>query len=280
MSDWISTKEAMALLGVGSTTIKRWTDDDKLRSMRTKGGHRRFSRSDIDQFLSEQTKPGGNITSARRWIQLLGEQRDYALLRRELTRLHGHFGDWFQSADFLAGVAAQMGADWADGKSSIVEEHIAISTLDLALGIVSASFPIANGAPVCVLATLSREHHALGLSLTRLCMRSAGFDVIWIGVDTPVDELVDYLSKTRPAVLGLSASRWSTDYGFLARAYRELAATCPGTGTELILGGAGAWPEPINVGHLCGSFVQLKDLLAQRPGNLADEHHRSSMDGV
>ena len=53
MTDWIRTKQAMDMLGVGSTTIKRWADENKLRCIRTSGGHRRFHRNDIEQFLKK-----------------------------------------------------------------------------------------------------------------------------------------------------------------------------------------------------------------------------------
>jgi excisionase family DNA binding protein len=52
-TDWISTKEAMKLLGVGSTTIKRWADDGRLPSGRTAGGHRRFSRKDVMRLMPQ-----------------------------------------------------------------------------------------------------------------------------------------------------------------------------------------------------------------------------------
>lgn len=48
MSDLLSTRAAAALLGVGTTTIKRWADEDVLVCVKTAGGHRRFRRSDLE----------------------------------------------------------------------------------------------------------------------------------------------------------------------------------------------------------------------------------------
>lgn len=47
----ITTRAAAALLGVGTTSIKRWTDDGTLACVRTAGGHRRFLRSEVLRLL-------------------------------------------------------------------------------------------------------------------------------------------------------------------------------------------------------------------------------------
>ena len=261
MGEWVCTNTAAKILGVGSTTIRRWADENKLQSIRTDGGHRRFDRAHVESIIRQPVPTGGNVTSCDHWIQQLFENRNVDLHVDEISRLHDELGDWFSVADFLGDVIEQIGNHWVDNKCSVVQEHIASNRLDLALGIVSSSIQVPSGAPVCLLATLSNEHHALGLSLTRLCLRSVGIDVVLIGVDTPVDELVAHIKASDQYLLCLSASRWSTDYGFLARANRKIAAACRETNTEYILGGSGAWPEVIEYGYRCNSFMDLRDEL-------------------
>jgi photoactive yellow protein len=55
----ISTQEAAELLGVGTSSVKRWADDGRLPTIKTPGGHRRFSRRDVKAFgksLKAETK--------------------------------------------------------------------------------------------------------------------------------------------------------------------------------------------------------------------------------
>ncbi len=59
----------------------------------------------------------------------------------------------------------------------------------------------------------------------------------------------------------MPASRRPTNYGFLAGAYLDIASACQDKGIELILGGAGAWPEAIEYGNRCRSSKDLRDLL-------------------
>ncbi|HWF26189.1 MAG TPA: helix-turn-helix domain-containing protein [Solirubrobacteraceae bacterium] len=48
----LSTSQAARALGVSLGTIRRWSDMGHLESDRTPGGQRRFSREQIDQFVS------------------------------------------------------------------------------------------------------------------------------------------------------------------------------------------------------------------------------------
>jgi excisionase family DNA binding protein len=46
----LSLRAAAAHLGVHPTTLRRWADAGELAVLLTPGGHRRFSRADLDQF--------------------------------------------------------------------------------------------------------------------------------------------------------------------------------------------------------------------------------------
>jgi putative resolvase len=53
MSRLISIAEASEMLGVTPKTLKIWTNEQKIKSYRTAGGHRRFRIEDIENFLGE-----------------------------------------------------------------------------------------------------------------------------------------------------------------------------------------------------------------------------------
>ncbi len=48
----LSTSQAARALGVSLGTVRRWSDMGYLDSYRTPGGQRRFSRDQIEQFVS------------------------------------------------------------------------------------------------------------------------------------------------------------------------------------------------------------------------------------
>ena len=59
MYNLIGVKEAAELLGVSTKTIRRWEADGKICSVRTEGGHRRFS---VNELLGN--KPDTSLTVA------------------------------------------------------------------------------------------------------------------------------------------------------------------------------------------------------------------------
>lgn len=51
----LTPREVAELFGVRTTTIARWARAGKLTPLRTPGGHRRYSRQDIQRLLAEAT---------------------------------------------------------------------------------------------------------------------------------------------------------------------------------------------------------------------------------
>ena len=50
-SEWLTLGQAASYLGVAPSTIRTWSDDDRVPFFKTPGGHRRYRRSDLDAFL-------------------------------------------------------------------------------------------------------------------------------------------------------------------------------------------------------------------------------------
>ena len=57
MSKLISVAQASEMLGVTVKTLKIWANQDKIKSYRTAGMHRRFRISDIEKFLGDGIEP-------------------------------------------------------------------------------------------------------------------------------------------------------------------------------------------------------------------------------
>lgn len=48
---FLTTDDVSKLLHVGKSTIKRWTDEGKLKCFRTPGGHRKFKTANVEEFI-------------------------------------------------------------------------------------------------------------------------------------------------------------------------------------------------------------------------------------
>jgi excisionase family DNA binding protein len=56
--DWLTLGQAAKFLGVAQSTIRKWSDQGRVPAFYTPGGHRRYRRHDLEQFL-ERSGPSG-----------------------------------------------------------------------------------------------------------------------------------------------------------------------------------------------------------------------------
>jgi excisionase family DNA binding protein len=49
--DWLTLGQAAKYLGVAQSTIRKWSDQGRVPAFYTPGGHRRYRRADLDNFL-------------------------------------------------------------------------------------------------------------------------------------------------------------------------------------------------------------------------------------
>jgi excisionase family DNA binding protein len=58
--DWLTLGQAAKYLGVAQSTIRKWSDQGRVPAFYTPGGHRRYRRPDLDNFLN-RSGPGGSM---------------------------------------------------------------------------------------------------------------------------------------------------------------------------------------------------------------------------
>jgi excisionase family DNA binding protein len=90
---WVTLAEASRTLGVNESTLRRWADAGQVRTFRTPGGHRRFSRSDLATLTASRPAAGESRTTLgelavsriRRRMQRPPQQTEawYAVLTEE-----------------------------------------------------------------------------------------------------------------------------------------------------------------------------------------------------
>ena len=90
-NQWLSLGDASKMLQVNEATLRQWGDNGYITVYRTPGGHRRFSKSDV-QKLTRQSTPNVNSASKER-------REDSALrrIRRRLAQDDVSQQSWFQS---------------------------------------------------------------------------------------------------------------------------------------------------------------------------------------
>ena len=89
--EWLSLQQASALLGVHPATLRAWSDRGHIASRRTPGGHRRFSRADLEMWLESQRRrePGAELLV----------QNALGRIRMEMTRSEESAPAWLAHFD-------------------------------------------------------------------------------------------------------------------------------------------------------------------------------------
>jgi len=134
-----------------------------------------------------------------------GDQRATADIFREGVRRSQGFLD--AELHLVQPTMYRIGRGWQDNRISIAQEHLATAMVH---GLLAREFATAKSAPPSdrsiVLAGVEGNHHVLGLRIVADAFELAGWDVLYLGANTPTQSLVQMVRDERPNLVGLSAS--------------------------------------------------------------------------
>lgn len=263
--DLLTTREAAKVLGVGTTSIKRWADSGLLRCVKTPGGHRRFPRDAVESFhaIDQGGHGGAEATQGRVdfWMRRLRDGMGVSDIVKQLNKELRGQGAWFEVADSLSMVLEELGRSWVRGDVSVVQEHIISERLMRAFARVAETLSVPANAPTCMLMAAEGEEHTLGLSLAELCLREAGWNTSWVGRKTPVHVACEHILSRDVDMVAVSASEYLGESSVLGDQVERLGRACERRGIPLVLGGMGQWPEEPSYGRRIFTFAELRALL-------------------
>lgn len=241
--------------GIPADTLRKWEQRyGVLRPERTSGGQRRYDELDLArvEWLRERLAEGYRIGEA---AALLGDVeietgRTPAELRRTLfnavaradveaiqTLLDQAFALFpLEQAliRIVAPVLERVGDTWASGELTVAQEHLVSAAVRARLEalLVDASGGVRG---VAVLACIPGELHELGLLMLGSLLRNDGWQVAYLGADTPLEDVLELAERLDATLLCLSAT--------LTEHVRALRAIDVPNGVTVVLGGAAASPR-------------------------------------
>ena len=107
----------------------------------------------------------------------------------------------------LVGGMTIVGEDFRDGILFVPEVLMAANAMKAGMAILRPLLA-ETGAPQqgkMVIGTVKGDIHDIGKNLVSMMMEGAGFDVIDLGINTPVEEYLEAIEKHKPDILGMSA---------------------------------------------------------------------------
>ena len=107
----------------------------------------------------------------------------------------------------LVGGMQIVGVDFRDGILFVPEVLQAANAMKGGMEILRPLLAETGAEPIgkIVIGTVKGDIHDIGKNLVSMMMEGAGFEVIDIGINNPVEKYLDALEKHRPDILGMSA---------------------------------------------------------------------------
>ncbi len=138
---------------------------------------------DLYDGLKEEIEEGVNILLERNWTP-------YKIL-----------------TEALVGGMTIVGADFRDGILFVPEVLLAANAMKGGMAILKPLLA-ETGAPrmgSMVIGTVKGDIHDIGKNLVSMMMEGAGFEVVDIGINNPVESYLEALEEHKPDILGMSA---------------------------------------------------------------------------
>ena len=255
--------------GVAPDTLRKWEQRyGILRPARTAGGQRRYDEADVArvQWLHARLEEGYRIGEA---AALLGggevpvsrtpEELRVAILQAAergegdttgllLDQCFAVSGLADALADVVVPLLHAVGEGWESGRLTVAQEHLVSSAVRTRLDRLLAD---ARGSVrgVAVLACAPGERHELGLLMVAVMLRADGWQVDYLGADTPLGDALGLAETVDARMLGLSVAMAER----LEQLGDELAGRRVPRRLALVLGGRGV--DAAGAGRLGARYV-------------------------
>ncbi len=257
---YLSTREVADLLTVTETTVKRWTDSNKLNCTKTLGGHRKYTLQDIEYFAKENKLALAGVTAPLSKSQL--ERLGYAVFSRNydkiieiiieeamegdregmfellmyLVKNRMKFADLID--DLIQPALEKIGKLWQLNKLDVNAEHLASHTIKTAMSRLIVHLPQQRKKNIKILCACSEgEYHDIGLQALGYELELKGFKMLYLGADTPFKSLVKVIKLEKPNFILISATAPSITVTNFMNGIKEVYKAAKANEAKLVLGG-------------------------------------------
>ena len=260
-----SIGDVSSITGLSPHTIRVWEKRyGNPLAERLPSGHRRYSRDSVNllqaaaELVAYGLRPSKILTKNAKEVEalLIEERHNRTPYNSEMVqKAIGLNGDALRLLleesmrdigvrstlhELVIPLVHRIGQAWADQEIDIYQEHLLSEALEDVLRSTRLQISAPKVYEDCVdliLVTMPGEHHGLGLQILALLAALEGCTAYLLGVDLPIEQIVEFSKKYPKAAIAISVSS-AADVSITTRQLVELRALLH-TDTLLIAGGAG-----------------------------------------
>jgi diguanylate cyclase (GGDEF)-like protein len=131
----------------------------------------------------------------------------------------------------------EIGFLWQKNRITVAREHLASSIVNRILSYIYSEFLSLNQTKGdALLTTVENEHHGIGCRIIADSLERDGWNVQYLGMDTPNKDLISYLEKEQPFLLGLSVTM-AFNLNQVIKIINEIRSKDSIKNTKIIIGG-------------------------------------------
>ncbi len=290
-----SPKKAASAIGVSESSLKRWCDAGVVTAVKTAGGHRRISRSEVVAFAKKKNyhlrDPHSIGLPDIHSVDFESVDQARSSFVRELLAantvdskkilcslfIKGHnVAEIFDRV--IAPAFSEIGSRWKSGEIEIYRERMATQTCHEALLELRTIIPqVSPNAPIAIGAALEGNEFQLATLGVELCLRNFGWSATSLGANIPINSLLQAATDLKPSFIWISATMIDDPASFVSRlnSFAESVTDA----TKVVVGGRAIGKEileHISNAHYCENFAQLVMLARIPEANTGQELNRQN----
>lgn len=237
-----NTKAVAQETGVPADTFRAWERRYGVpRPQRTEGGHRLYSERDIAtiRWLRDRTAEGLTISQAialmtdgsesnLSWLssavdtephtwERLNSRLFAAMTDFDATRSEQILGEAFALypmeevfLKLVQPVMVEVGEQWHAGRITVTAEHFATQFVRRKLSGLFNTYNITDGRGLVLVGCAPGEQHDLGALMLAVFLVRHGWQVIYLGPEVPMKDLLETVRQIQPDLVCMSASTTET----------------------------------------------------------------------
>ena len=303
-----TTNDVAKMLQVDKSTVKRWTDDGKLKCFRTPGGHRKFRAEDLYQFMADYSygiSPPDfypQFASDESVIRRMITEKQFNVLesvcfsaaikgkRDEVVEL---FSETYKNGlglpqifdEILRPTIKKISDLHISGKVLASEKQLAYNALSNGVVLFSDMIhkPASNDRKA-ICAMVENDLDDIELKALVVLLESRGFEVLNLGTSAGTESVAQLVKSKQPHFVFLVASSVANGDA-LADEHRKIQLELLAFGGKLIVGGAGYTKELLEntlsglYDKFCANFKEFAMIQHEKntSGNESMSNGQSSM---
>jgi DNA-binding transcriptional MerR regulator len=246
MEDYLSIGELGRLTGISVHTLRVWEKRyGAPHSERLPSGHRRYPKDEVprlraiaralesgyraskvvtgtleelqgllgaQEFMSSKpeqpAEESGQVSREliiEKWIEAI-HQYDDEFLNHSFYEIWSKEGPLNFILEYSAPFVDRVGNGWINGELTVGQEHFATANLSDFLSARWRQLNIRKDGPIAVLSTLPEETHNLGLLMCAVVTSLAEFKVVYLGPNSPVEDIIKTTEDCEAQLLCMSLS--------------------------------------------------------------------------